>query len=224
MDPLLQIAEDLERRDEQAEEALLAVERLQAEVDELRRHAGATAEFLRSYPDAHAGLEGDERAAAEARAAAGGAVTEAQAELEKAKNDAERLAAERHVQQARDRVRAAELWGERVRDDRLRLEGEAEERQREAGRLEARAHDLAAEPRLARAVAPPAGGLHGVLDWGSRARGELLVAHAGLASERDKVVREASELVASVLGEPLTATRVAGVRARLERALGGPSA
>jgi hypothetical protein len=59
-----------------------------------------------------------------------------------------------------------------------------------------------------------------VLDWGARARGELLVVHAGLATERDKVVREATELVAGVLGEPLTAIGVAGVRERLERALG----
>ena len=42
-----------------------------------------------------------------------------------------------------------------------------------------------------------------MLEWASRARGDLLVAHAGLATERDKVVREATELVASVLGEPL---------------------
>jgi hypothetical protein len=33
-------------------------------------------------------------------------------------------------------------------------------------------------------------------------------------------VREATELLASVLGEPLVATAVTGVRDRLERALG----
>jgi hypothetical protein len=219
--PLLQIAADLEERDERAAAALLEVELLQAEVEELRTHAGATGEFLRTYPAAHAGLEGDEQAAAEARAAAERAVGEAEAEVERARNDADRLAAERHVQQARDRVHEAELWGEQARRDRLRLEQEAEDRQREAERLEARAHELAEAPRLSQAVAPPAGGLHGALDWGSRARGELLVVHAGLATERDQVVREASELLASVLGEPMTATRVAGVRERLERALGG---
>jgi hypothetical protein len=214
VEPLLQIAEDLERRDEQAAEALLDVERLQGEVEELRAHAGATAAFLRSFPAARAQLEGDERAAAEARSAAERAVTDAETEVERARRDADRLAAQRHVQHARDRVREAELWGERARTDRVRLEQDAEQRQRDAERLEARAHELAERPRLARAVAPPAGGLHGVLDWASRARGELLVVHAGLATERDKVVREASELVASVLGEPLT--RVAGLRDRLE--------
>jgi hypothetical protein len=221
MEPLLQIAEDLERRDEEAAEALSEVEHLQAEVEALRSRAGATAEFLRSFPAAKAALEDDERAAAEARADAERAVAAAEAEVERARNDADRLAAERHVQQAKDRVREAELWGERSRADLLRLAQEAEERQHEAGRLEEQAHQLAERPHLAGTVAPPAGGLHGVLDWGARARGELLVVHAGLATERDKIVREATELVAGVLGEPLTAIGVAGVRERLSRALGG---
>jgi hypothetical protein len=58
-----------------------------------------------------------------------------------------------------------------------------------------------------------------VLDWAARARGELLLAHAALATERDKIVREATELVASVLGEPLVSTGAAGLRERLERAI-----
>ena len=220
VEPLLLIAEDLERRDEQAAEALLAVEQLQGDVEELRTHAGATAEFLRSYPAALAAFDDDERAAADARAQAEAALAEAEAEVERARNDAERLTAERHVQHARDRVREADLWADRVRAERSQLQLDADERQRDAARLESRANELADRPQLVRAVAPPAGGLHGVLDWAARARGELLVAHAGLATERDKVVREATELVASVLGEPLVATPVAGVRDRLERALG----
>jgi hypothetical protein len=167
-------------------------------------------------------VEEELRAAAEARADAERAVVAAEAELERARGDAERLTAERHVRQAQDRVREADRWSERAGGDRERLEQEAEARHREAGRLEARAHEVSEEPRLAHAVAPPAGGLHGVLDWGARARGELLVAHAALATERDKVVREATELMAGVLGEPLISTPVAGVRARVERALGGP--
>jgi hypothetical protein len=63
-----------------------------------------------------------------------------------------------------------------------------------------------------------------VLEWASVARGALLVEHSGLARERDAVVREASELLGSVLGEPLAATSAAGLRGRLERALGQASA
>jgi hypothetical protein len=108
----------------------------------------------------------------------------------------------------------------RAQQERTRLETEAAERGAEAEQLERRGAELSAHPRLEHDVAPPATGLHGLLDWASRARGELLVSHAALATERDKVVREATELLASVLGEPQTAIGVAGVRERLSQALG----
>jgi hypothetical protein len=56
-------------------------------------------------------------------------------------------------------------------------------------------------------------------EWASRERGALLLEHSGLVRERDAVVREASELLASVLGEPFASTSVAGLRGRLERGL-----
>jgi hypothetical protein len=121
---------------------------------------------------------------------------------------------------ARDAVEDAEQRVARAHRERERLEREAAERGAEAERLEARGAELSVHPRLAREVAPPATGLHGLLDWAARAHGELLVAHAALATERDKVVREATELVAGALGEPLLAGGVAGVRERLSRALG----
>ena len=62
-------------------------------------------------------------------------------------------------------------------------------------------------------------GLDGTLEELSQRRGALLVEHSNLARERDAVVREASELLGSVLGDPLTSTSVAGLRERLERAL-----
>jgi hypothetical protein len=58
-----------------------------------------------------------------------------------------------------------------------------------------------------------------MLDLLSQRRGALLVEHSNLARERDAVVREASELLGSVLGDPFAATSVAGLRERLERAL-----
>jgi hypothetical protein len=58
-----------------------------------------------------------------------------------------------------------------------------------------------------------------LLDWAARARGELLVSHAALATERDKLVREATELLAGTLGEAVPGTGVAGLRARLAEAL-----
>ena len=222
MEPLLSIADDLERRDERAAEALLEVERLQVEVDALRTQAGAVAAFLRELPAAHETLAAEERAAAEARERAADASRAAEDELARVQergSESARLEAARAAQHARAALEEAELRVARAAHERARLEQEGAERGAEAERLERRGAELAVHPRLEHDVAGPATGLHGLLDWAARARGELLVSHAALATERDKIVREATELVASVLGEPLTSTAAAGVRQRLERAL-----
>jgi hypothetical protein len=223
VEPLLTIAEDLERRDARAAEALLEVERLQADVDELRAHAGAVAAFLRELPAEHTALEAEEQAAGGARAAAAEvlrAADDALARVQEHGNESARLEAARAAQRAGDGLEAADQRVARARVERVRLEEHGAEQGAEAERLERRGAELAVHPRLEHDVAPPATGLHGLLDWAARARGELIVAHAALATERDKLVREASELVASVLGDPYVSTSAAGVRERLERALG----
>ena len=219
LEALLAIADDLERRDARAAEALVEVERLQRDVDELRTHAAATAAAVRDLPAAIAAQEAEEHDAGKALAHAEGALRHAEAQLAQEKGESARLAAARAAQHARDARDAAKLRVARGHEDRARLAREDDERRADAERLERRAAELAARLGLAHDVTPPGPGLDGALEWAARARGELLVAHAGLATERDKVVREASELVASVLGEPLASTSVAGVRARLERAL-----
>ena len=57
-----------------------------------------------------------------------------------------------------------------------------------------------------------------MLEWAGRARAALFVARGGLAAERDAVVRQANELGALVLGEPLTAGGPASVARRIEGA------
>jgi chromosome segregation ATPase len=226
MEPLLAIAEDLERRDERAAAALLEVEGLQAEVDELRAHAAVVGAFLRELPAAQAALEAEEQAAASALAAAVEALRAGEHELARVQqrgSESARLTAARAEQHARDELEAAELRVSRAATERVRLEEEAERQGAEAERLDGRGAELAVQPRLEHEVAAPAAGLHGVIDWAARARGVLLVAHAALLTERDKIAREASELVSSVLGEPHFSTGAAGVRERLERALGGSS-
>jgi hypothetical protein len=226
VEPLLQIAEDLERRDERWAEALLEVEGLQAEVDELRTHAVAAAAFLRELPVVLAALDDEDRASGEERMRAVESLRAAEEELARVQErggESARLEAARVARHARDAVEAAELRIARVQHERAQVEQEATERAADAERLERQGAHLAGHARLEHDVAPPATGLYGLLDWASPARGELLVAHAALATERDKVVREATELVAGVLGEPLTAIGVAGVRERLARALGGGS-
>jgi sRNA-binding protein len=223
LEPLLSIAEDLERRDELAARALHGVELLRAEVDELRARASAVATFLRDLPAARAALDDEERAAGAAQTRAVEALRAAEEELARVQergSESARLEASRVAQHARDAVEEAELRVARARQERTRIDAEAAERGAEAEQLERRGADLSAHPRLEHDVAPPATGLHGLLDWASRAHGGLLVSQAALANERDKIVREATELLAVVSGEPLAGIGVAGVRERLSQALG----
>jgi chromosome segregation ATPase len=216
LETLLSFAEELERRDADVAQALQEVERLQREVEELRVHGTAAVTLLASLPSALAELEVDERAAAAEQLEAAAAARDAEAALRRVRKEDERLAAKRSLQRARDRAHSAERWVAQVIEERARLEAEGEARRSESTVLAARAAELAP---LVRDVPPPSPGLEGALAWASRARGELLLERSALATERDTLVREASELLASVLGEPLTTTGVAGVRARLERAL-----
>jgi len=216
VEPLLTFADELERRDETVAAALARVESQQVEVEEIRTHAAAAAAFLASLPAVLAAHARDEEAADADRRTADAALREAEAQLEQARHEDERLHAERAVRHARDEVADAARRAERARGHQEALTREGDERRAEGERLERRVAEL---HRGLRDVEPPAPGLEGVLAWASQARGALLVEHSGLARERDSVVREASELLASVLGDPLAATSVAGLRVRLERAL-----
>jgi hypothetical protein len=185
-------------------------------VEEIRVHGTAAVTLLASLPSALAEVDLDERAAVAEQLEADTAARDAEAALQRARKEDERLAAERSLQGASDRALAAERWVAQVHEERARLEAEAEAQRAESMLLAARAAELAP---LVRDVPPPSGGIEGALAWASRARGELLLERSALATERDTLVREASELLASVLGEALTTTGVAGVRERLERAL-----
>jgi hypothetical protein len=217
VESLLSFAEELERRDADVARALTGVERLQTEVDELRAHAAAAAAFLDALPAALAERAADERDAIDARDRVEQAVRAAEHLVERAGKDDQRLEAERVLQQARDDLHAAEFWVARAREAHAELERDGAARRVEAESLTQRAVELA--PRV-RDLPPPSPSLDGALEWASRARGALLLQRSALARERDEVVREATELLASVLGDPLTATAVAGVRERLARALG----
>jgi hypothetical protein len=219
-DSLLSFAEELERRDAVAAQALTDVERLEAEVEELRVLAAAADAFLDALPAALAERAADERAATDARGEAAEAVRAAEQFVERAGKEDQRLDAERALQQTRDDLHAAEFWVAETREARDKLERDGAARRVEAESLTQRAVELA--PRV-RDVPPPSPSLDGALEWASRARGALLLQRSTLARERDEVVREATELLASVLGDPMTATAVAGVRERLARALGAPS-
>jgi chromosome segregation ATPase len=219
-DSLMSFAEELERRDADVAQALTGVESLQAEVEELRKHAAAAAAFLDALPAALAERVADERDAIETQGRAEQAVRTAEQMVERAGNEEQRLEADRALQQARADLHAAEFWIAQAREAHAELERDGAALRVEAETLAQRSVELA---RRVRNVPPGSASLDGALDWASRARGALLLERAALARERDEVVREATELLASVLGDPLTATGAAGVRERLARALGEPS-
>ena len=219
-DSLLSFAEELERRDAVVAQALTDVERLQMEVEELRAHAAAAAAFFDAFPAALAERAADERAAIGARDQAEETVQAAEQLVEHAEKEQQRLEAERALEQARDDLHAAEFWVAQTRVAHAELARDAAARRVEAEGVAQRAVELATRVRDVPAGSPDLGG---ALEWASRARGALLLERSALARERDEIVREATELLASVLGDPLTATAVAGVRERLARALGEPS-
>jgi len=215
----LGFAAELERRDAELAQALAKVERAQADVEELRTHAHATRVFLDALPELLARREGDAGAAAAARVEAKSQLAAADEALAQARKDDQRLEAERQRQQALDAVTDAERWLAQARSAVEAAGAEGEQQHAAAGRLVARAGELAA---VVRDLPPPREGLAGALDWASRARGALLLEHSNLVGEREVIIREANELTASILGEPLVSSAVAGLRDRLALALDEP--
>ena len=196
---------------------LADVERIQTDAEELRTHAGATRAFLDALPELLARREGDEQAALAARAEAQAAVAASGEAVERARKDDQRLEAERQRQRALDALSDAERWLEQARAALEAARADAGRHRADAGRLAGRARELAPSVRD---VPPPEDGLAGALEWASRARGALLLEHSNVVREREEIIREANELTASILGEPLVSAAVAGLRDRLALALG----
>lgn len=227
-DRRLAFIRELEQADEAVAAVLAELDELYAACEALRGRALEVEAFLERLPGERAATA---RAEEEARVAVEEARTTAERAAEElraaeAAHDDERLpAARRFDVRARDAVHTAERLLREAEEAAARLEAHAEAAGEEAKELTRRARRLAAalaeRPGLAaEAGAPPAGGLAGVAEWGTRARAALLVARGQLAAERDAVVRQANELGTLVLGEPLTATSAAGVARRVERKLG----
>ena len=218
---------ELERADEEVSAVLDELDELARESEAVRARAIELNEFLGQLP-AERETVAAVLAQAELDLAHGRKSLEvAERELASAEREGspERVASARRVHtRARDALRMAERRATEARDDAARLEAEAEASEREAPALEARAGELAAvlrnRPRLAERAGAEPRGLDGVAEWGSEARAALFVARGGLAAERDALVRQANELGALVLGEPLTSSSAAVVARRVERARG----
>ena len=90
--------------------------------------------------------------------------------------------------------------------------------------LHARVRKLAGDLRGRSRIADDAGkepgpGLEGVEAWSAVARASLFVARGQLSAEREAVIRQANELGALALGEPLSAMGAGALTRRVEQAM-----
>jgi chromosome segregation protein len=205
-------ARELEAEDAALARAIADVEAKRVAATELRARAEHAEKFLVRLPEARADAA---RAVAEAEAELQrrrADLLEAEAELERAEKEEAVLSARRAVVRTRDLVSGAERRLERLRAEQAALEEEARAVEAELPELERRAAGLAAGVE-----GLPAPAEVGVASWAARAQAALFVARSGLEARREAVIRQANELGASALGEPLVSASVSLVRERLEQ-------
>ena len=219
----LAVLMELERADERIGALLGDLDRLAAELDSLRADVAELEAFAARIPAererlarevASTRIEAD--AARKTFAEAGEAVRKADAENER---DAQRF----HVR-ARDRLSIAERRAAESESAAEAFERAVAEAEQQAERLQTSAAGLAAElrerPRLSGdAGRAPDPRLEGIRAWSEVARASLLVARGQLGAEREAVIRQASEIVAVSLGEPLTAMGTGDLARRVEYVL-----
>ena len=222
VDPSLAFAAELEERDAALSDRIELLGELGRQVEEVRVRARAVAEALERLPrdreQVLASLADAERELEAAQATHARALRD----VERARGEDTQPAARRHEAHAATDLRTTEDRRERLVSRRDELARSEQAVTGEIDALDVRVRELAAELKSAPRVAapdPPERGLDGLADWGARAHAAVFVARSGLETERGRVVREASELAASVLGDPLAATSVAGIRERLEERL-----
>jgi len=220
---ILDALAELERTDEEIGAALNDLDALAAELDSIRSGAAELQAFQRGLPSERERLSAElERARAEATAA-----QDAMAEAEQAVRTAEPAGAqeaERFLVRARDRLAGAERRAAAAASKRGELENEVNEAAVKGLELQAHARKLAAELGGKSQVADDAGkepsaGLDGLESWAEVARAALFVARGQLASQRDAVIRQANEIGAAALGEPLTAMGTGALARRVEQGL-----
>jgi chromosome segregation ATPase len=222
---LVEVARELEARDERVGAELELVGRLHARAARVAERAAELAAFTERLPAERERLQTAVRDAETETAAKARARDEATEHVARAETEGDReavAAARRAVVRTADAASVAAKELERLRDELHDLEARAAGLAREVPELAGEAGSVSAEmravPRLAETATDPQPTLDGLVDWGSRARAALLVARGALESERERLVREANELGAAALGDTAAATSVSLVRERVERA------
>jgi hypothetical protein len=227
---LIAYAHDLEQRDADVADRIDAAGRLLRRVDDVRARAQRVRLALLVIPEeidrAEQAVREAEAREAEARREVVDAENELQ-QLQRSKRAGEdaRIAADRAVRRAgvlaRDAADGVTRQRERVRlvlSDQVALRAEADGLAVDARTV---AGEVAGLPRLSESGrTAPGASLEEIEEWGARAHSAIFVVRGGLESERERIVQEASVLVASALGEQVAGASVSHVRRRLEQELG----
>jgi chromosome segregation ATPase len=208
LDALRDVAERIRAIRARGREVRAALEALPGELEELTRRLGSA--------QAHANAAKETLAAAEERVAA---LTRARRSKQ---DDLDR--AEREATTARQLLVDAESEVARIREQIDELRASEPELRKDAGALVRDAEGLGGElarlPRISEAEdLRPGGSLEELEQWGLLARSVLLVSRGTLEAERERVVVEANELAALVLGDSSAGSSVTLVRRRLEEAV-----
>lgn len=224
---LLEAVIALEDLDGELAESLESVDALLREARRIHERALELDAFLAGVPAGLASLEHEEAEARERRRLADRAADDAEVETDRVArsrraSDEQRAQADRELARAREAVADAAARIERIEGQRARLADEEREGRAEAAALaddaRAAAAAVAAMPRVSESGrAEPGTALTDLDAWSDRVYAALLVVRGGLVAERERVVREAGEIGAAALGEPLVGASVVAVRQRLER-------
>lgn len=223
---LLDLARELQHRDDAAAAEIDVIAGLIREADRVRDRAAAVLEELSLLPGELARNDEAEREAGRRVEAAGRELAEAETRAEEAARarrggEEARAQAHRELTRAREQLADARTAMRRLTERRQELVDTERALRAEADGLAVVARGIADEirdtPRVSESGRKlPGPGLTGLVEWGARVHAALFVVRGGLESERDRIVVEASTLAASVLGEQAAGTNVALVRRRLE--------
>ncbi len=183
-----------------------ALRRLDAEVAAIRARAEAIEAFFSSYPEAETRRKGELKEAEGEIERRHRELAAAEQRLTEARDADTRAAAEHEIARARDHIAVA---ASRL----LRTQSAYDELEREAAALPRELDELDARARAVGDAPAPSGSLS---DWASHAHAELFVAAGQLDAQRERVIREAHELAAMLLGEPTFGATVAQALARVE--------
>jgi chromosome segregation ATPase len=192
---------------ERASEVRTALTALPGELDELTRRLGSAENEADAAKSALA--QADDRVTALARSRRG-----KEDELDRAEREAttaRQLLADAESEVVRSREHLEELRASepRLREDAGTLVREAEGLGNELARL----------PRISETeILRPGESFEELEQWGLMARSALLVSRGTLEAERERLVVEANELAALVLGDSSAGSSVTLVRRRLEEA------